>query len=446
MRLGIGIVAVVVLLAGIMACHPQTQGTDQEPGPVPVTIGIGDGVAMVMRAGEPYYIKGVGGNYRLDLAAALGANSLRTWGVQGLGQVLDEAQELGMTVLVGIYLSPNPNNYQSNAMAANKASLQDLLHAYAKHPAILMWALGNEINSTSQTPEMWQFVNELALLIQEHDPMHPVITVLAQRELPSTIALIKEHAPALQGLGINSYGGLLVLADELDALDSGLPYIVTEWGPQGHWEADICPWERPIDESSSAKAERYLAHYELIDSRRDLFVGSYAFYWGQKQERTPTWYSLFTEYRQAELGLPGYSYGAVDILQKCWTGTYAENTAPILQSFSIQGLDTKLGATLQSSTPYVAEVLVTDPNGDTLDYTWEILEDPIPSNAGGGWEPRPRRVGSVTKGSEAQWQFSIAEAGAYRLFVYVSDGQGHAATANIPLLVPAIPEASSEAD
>jgi len=58
----------------------------------------------LLRDGEPYFIRGAGGTHSLELLAAAGANSVRTWGGDDIGSLLDEAHSLGLSVTVGIWL------------------------------------------------------------------------------------------------------------------------------------------------------------------------------------------------------------------------------------------------------------------------------------------------------------------------------------------------------
>ena len=61
-----------------------------------------DGAFHLVRNGEAYFIKGAGGDGSRELLRACGGNSVRTWGVDNLGAVLDEAQKHGLTVTAGI--------------------------------------------------------------------------------------------------------------------------------------------------------------------------------------------------------------------------------------------------------------------------------------------------------------------------------------------------------
>ena len=58
----------------------------------------------LLRDGRPYMIKGGGGRVYLEALKEAGGNSLRTWGEDDLEPLLDRAQELGLTVTVGIWL------------------------------------------------------------------------------------------------------------------------------------------------------------------------------------------------------------------------------------------------------------------------------------------------------------------------------------------------------
>src|SRR4051794_9213239 len=60
---------------------------------------------QLVRDGKPYFIKGAGGGGSKELLAQLGGNSFRTWGVgDETTKQLDEAQKLGLSVTLGIWL------------------------------------------------------------------------------------------------------------------------------------------------------------------------------------------------------------------------------------------------------------------------------------------------------------------------------------------------------
>ena len=60
---------------------------------------------QLLRDGQPYFIRGGGGNEQaMKSIAAAGGNSIRIWGDDHLGEVLDTAQQAGLTVTAGIWL------------------------------------------------------------------------------------------------------------------------------------------------------------------------------------------------------------------------------------------------------------------------------------------------------------------------------------------------------
>ena len=50
--------------------------------------------------GNPYYIKGGGGTVKMQELKAAGGNTIRTWGLENAQAILDEAQSLGLKVML----------------------------------------------------------------------------------------------------------------------------------------------------------------------------------------------------------------------------------------------------------------------------------------------------------------------------------------------------------
>ena len=99
----------------VLLCVPAASG---QPVPVEV-VEKADGQWELLRGGEAYYILGAGGSGPKDMLAAAGANTFRTWGVgPDLGDQLDQAQELGLTVVVGHWLGHTRHGFDYNDIAA----------------------------------------------------------------------------------------------------------------------------------------------------------------------------------------------------------------------------------------------------------------------------------------------------------------------------------------
>lgn len=383
--------------------------------------------------GNPYFIKGAVGNDYLEKLKKYGGNSIRT---NSKKTILDQASSLGLTALVNLPVIAERDgmNYDDTAAVRRQHEhVLDLVRKTKDHPAVIMWALGNELdfieaNIKSQyNKKVWEAVNKLAKEIHRMDPNHPVMTVVGSinKEKISDLLI---HCPDLDLLGVNEYGDLLKVPQWLQQYGWDKPYVVTEWGPTGFWQVPKTKWKVPIEETSSMKADKYKERYEKTILADKKCLGSYVFLWRQHQERTHTWFGMFDE-RGAETE-------AVDVMYYEWKGEWPENKTPKLDSAKIGTLTAYQNVYLQKNKLYQAQVWATDPDKDQLRYVWEILREGTTFPYGGGGEKKPATVSDLSKSNQRSISFNAPpEEGAYRLFVYVYDGKGHWATANIPFYV-----------
>jgi len=418
-----------LLLVNVELLQAQTASK-----PVKVEIRMVDGTYQLIRGGEPYFVKGAGGTGHLENLASYGGNSIRTWGSNNGQRVLDSAAKHGLTVLMGLSMTAERHNFDYNDPVAVKRQFERIkaeVIKYKDHPALLAWGIGNELNLQYSNPKVWDAVNDVVKMIHEVDPNHPAGTILAGIN-KKEVDYIKEVSPDMDFLGINMYGDLATLPERVRNVGWKGAYLVTEWGPTGHWESLQTEWKMPIEETSSEKASVYRRRYEYaIERDQEQCLGSYVFLWGQKQERTPTWYGLFTE--------KGEESEVMDVMQYLWSGKWPVNRAPHIYSFQLDGKKAADNIYLKPGSSYAAVASVYDPDQNTtLSYHYELLPEPTEVGEGGDFEERPdvienpftvdNRNGMVTlKSPEKE--------GAYRLFVYASDGHNKVATANIPFYV-----------
>ena len=73
-----------------------------------------DGSYEVHRGGQPYYIKGAGGDKKLDELVEIGGNSIRTWGIENAQEILDEAHKKGLTVMMGFWVQHERHGFDYN--------------------------------------------------------------------------------------------------------------------------------------------------------------------------------------------------------------------------------------------------------------------------------------------------------------------------------------------
>lgn len=374
----------------------------------------GDGFQLE-KAGQPYYIKGAGGTWRMDLLAAAGGNSCRTWS-SPTKQLLDEAQKNGLTILAGLGVGKPRQGFDYRDTArveAQREKARQTVRALKGHPALLMWALGNE-TELNATPEqrlmIWKEVEQLARIVKQEDPDHPVITVIAGVG-KSNLTEIAEHCPTLDAVGVNAYGGMLRLPEALAAQGWKKPWLVTEFGPRGHWEVAKTEWGMPIEDTSTEKAAFYEKAYAHAVSGQPRCLGSYVFLWGQKQEKTHTWYGMF---------LPdGTPLDTVDAISHSWTGQWPKDRAPRITGITVNQSEGLLRCSVQAE----------DPEGGALQLEWDLRKDVSDNPSTGGDREEGTAVLAKASGAAAELKLPAAP-GNYRVFVYARDGSGKAATAN----------------
>ena len=177
------------------------------------------------------------------------------------------------------------------------------------------------------------------------------------------VANFQRLCPNVDILGINSYAGVQSLGERYQKLGGIKPYILTEFGPPGVWEIGKDAIGAYAEPTSTEKAVFYERGYQrAVLDQPNLCLGSYAFLWGQKQEVTATWFSLFLA--------DGTRLGAVDALSKAWTGQTPPHLCPTIQ---LKLLGTPLvapggtvKATLESSSPV----------GEPTTAEWKLVRDP----------------------------------------------------------------------
>ena len=387
--------------------------------------------------GVDTYIKGVGGTNRLEHAAANGANAFRTWGgsIEKAKSDLARAKELNMYVMQGIDLPKDSAQYNNEEFKARtREFVRNLAEALKNEPNLLVWGIGNEIeHGTANTPAAWKFVNELGLLIKSIDSRHLVSSVISHNA--SALDLIGEYAPDLDLVGINSYGSIGKVENMVTNSKYNGAYLITEWGPTGFWETTRTEWRAPIEQTSEEKRIVYEDRYNSYIKNSPRCLGSFVFLWGQKEERTPTWFSMFVESNVPGLPLKGEKTPMIEAMERVWTGIEPKQTAPVIHGIFINDTKPVDNIYVKAGAIFEGKVDATDRENDKMTYVWEILKEATVLGSGGSFEPRPDRVGEVQTTNVNTLKTSIEEPGNYRLYVYVLDNTGFVSTANAPLQV-----------
>ena len=384
---------------------------------------------QLLRNGQPYFIRGAGADERLlRSVATAGGNSIRLWGDEKLGESLNTAQELGLTVCAGLWVGQVRQGFDwsnADALAQLRERLRATVTRYKDHPALLLWAIGSEMEDPQgKNGAVWSGINDLAAMIKQIDPGHPTMTVIAEIG-GEKVKNIHRLCPAIDIVGINSYGGAPTLGARYSNLGGTKPYIVTEFGPPGIWEIKKDPVGGFSEPTSTEKANIYRRAYQgAVLAQPGVCLGSYVFYWGQKQEVTSTWFSMLLR--------DGSRLGAADTMSELWTGKPPANHSPAIAMLEIRG-----GASCAAGAIIEATLNVSDPENDPLRADWLLQRDPETFGIGGDKEEEPPVFNeAIIRGDLHSAQVRLpTEAGLYRLFVAVRDNHGGAATANVPVRV-----------
>jgi len=440
MKAVLTILLAIPLLALSVVCQSSEQDlADQGAGSGAIQVEVvRDGERWtLLRDGQPYVIKGAGTNGgNIAELAAHGGNSFRNWrdfdSPDGL-LILDEALSHGLTVAMCLPIGRERHGFDYDDPEAVRRQFefarQEVLR-YKDHPALLLWIIGNEPDLHYSNPKVFDAINDISKMIHEVDGRHPTTTALSFSFKQELVDHVKERMPDLDIISVQKYADVVNLPKYIDQAGIDRPYLVTEWGPVGHWEVEKTAWGAPIEPTSSEKAAHYRKNFEgVIEAHSDRILGSYAFKWGQKQERTPTWYGMFLK--------DGSVTEAVDVMQQAWTGDWPQNRSPRMEGLYLDGRIGKDSIELRPAGRYAARAIAADPDGDPLTWRWVLRRESAATQVGGDPEEVPEVIpGRLEAAADGSAILSAPEQpGAYRLFVYVYDGNGNAGHANIPFLV-----------
>ncbi len=398
-----------------------------------------DGGYQLMRNGQPYYVKGVGGEVHLDYAVQIGANSLRTWGIEHAEEVLNEAQEKGMTVMLGFWLQHERHGFDyDNEEKVKRQFLhfKNMVDQYKDHPALLCWGIGNELDLQYTNPKCWDAVQDIAAYIHQVDPNHPTTTVTAGLDSLELQEIIK-RVPDLDIYCINTYGDIKHAVNKVETYGWDGPYMITEWGPNGYWEVGKTQWDVSIEQNSTEKKEVYLDRYQNHIDGKKKSLGSYAFLWGAKQEYTETWFGLFSKNDNPT--------EPIDALEYVFNQGKIAKPTPTIREMKLDEKSKNDNIYLVSEQMYTAhidaqiaeDIKTSKPDTESqLEYTWKILYESTDKRSGGDKEEEASRANVRIKNKKSnQIQFRApVKKGAYRLFVTVSLDDKEA-YANIPFFV-----------
>jgi len=390
-----------------------------------------EGNFELKRNGEPYYIKGAGAKDHFDLLVKSGANSIRVWSTNNKA-FLDSAHKHGLTVTLGLHVRPERSGMDYNNEYAVKGQIEQLKNEvlkYKDHPALLVWGIGNEVDLRYSNFKVWETIEILAKFIKEVDPNHPTMTVIAGVD-PSKAYYIKKYCPSIDILGLNVYGSIENAGANLRKFNWDKPYIVSEWGVNGPFEARTTSWKAKIEPPNGLKSDLRLRRYqELIEKDKERCLGSYCFLWGQKQESTATWHGMFLS--------NGNPTEAVDVMQYCWTGEWPQSRAPSIRDISLENIGWRKDHIVAPSSQVTMKIEYLKYNNNKVIFEYVLYPEAFSDKIGGDIQtsPEPINFEIVNQRDNELVFISPKIKGAYRIFAFIKNELGQSSVANIPFLV-----------
>ncbi len=356
--------------------------------------------------------------------AAAGAKVVRVYR-EADAWVLDEAQRLGLKVVMGLWVEHPRHGFDYADTKAVHAQEQALLAAVTRHrhhPALLAWGVGNEVETGIADPlPLWREIDRLAGLIKRLDPAHPTLMVVADTGMDAFRALAA-CCPNVDLLGLNVYAGAVFdLPQRLREAGVTKPVVIAELGPLGQWQAGGKPWGAPVELTSTEKARFFTSALAFLEEQPQI-RGAFPFLWGAKQEQTATWHGL--------LLADGSETAMSDALAAAW-GRPSAQPAPVIRGIGIGADEFAPGAEISAGVDALAH------DGTPLTTEWTVHAEATDLRKGGDAEAAPPRINVRVLHADAAAVRFLAPAapGAYRLFITVRDRNGKAATANLPFFI-----------
>jgi len=414
---------------------------------------------QLFRNGKLFYIKGASGNSYLKELNEIGGNTIRVYDTINLKNILNEAQKNNLTVIVDIYiprfqLVNNPYSIKENNILL-KENLRKFINTYKSHPAILFWNLGNELDYPSmlqkkgRIPDVSDLINifniflerknfiktfnELIEIIHIADPNHPVSTSVSTHLFWKRLLSIHINSPKLDIIGYNIFAPPVKMRTQLTRLSffiKLMPFYISEWGTEGPWAQEKTAWAAPVETTSTNKGEQYKENYSILTNQYKESLGSTVFYWGQKQERTHTWFNIFDEQgRKSQV-----YYELKNIWEKNST---LINPPPQIRYMLVNDKGAKDNLVFLPNEFVNARVLLDSKIDSTLQFKWEIQEEGWNYEGGGAAHKMTNRISTTMvniKRNEIDFQVPKRE-GPYRIFVHIYDQNGNFATTNTPFYV-----------
>lgn len=260
--------------------------------------------------------------------AAAGAQAVRVYR-QADAWVLDEAQRLGLKVVMGLWLEHPRHGFSyddEQAVQAQERAILDFVERHRGHPRPARLGHRQRNRDRGGKPAAAMARGRSPRCGDQADRSGPPDADGRRRYRHGRFPQPGGLLPNVNLLGINVYAGAVFdLPRRLRDAGIGKPVVVTELGPLGQWQAGRKPWGAPVEPTSSEKARFFTEALDYL-ARQPQIRGVFPFLWGAKQEQTETWHGL--------LLADGSGTAMSDALASFW-GRPVERPAPVVRGIGI---------------------------------------------------------------------------------------------------------------
>jgi len=387
---------------------------------------------------KPFKVKGVTFGYDKDVSSYdqyfkdlqfLGVNTIRIWATnKNTKDLLDAAQRYGIKILVGIWMrhgrpgmeDDDHFNYLEDieGMETMYRDAIAVVQRYKEHPAVLSWAIGNEVYlNTATNPEKEAYSKLLERIcsnIKKIDKNHLITSVEAW-----TFGLDwwQRFVPSIDIYGLNCYGpGANILQDELNKRNIDKPYIITEFGVTGEWDSQEDKNGVIVEPDDQQKYTAITKGYTDWIYNKASCLGVYFFHYADGDQFIAPW--LFTHYKRSYRP----QYWAI---REAYTGKTPTNYTPVISNFSLPE------ETIPSGNWIPVSLEVSDQEDENLTISFEY-------NQRTGSRKRRDQINPLQYRGSLKDGFEILlpqEDGAIKIYTIATDTHNNAAIASTSIVV-----------
>lgn len=391
----------------------------------------------LIRNGQTFYIKGAVGHVKLDLFKEAGGNTINIYHQYLNEDILNQADSLGLAIVITLDIERplNDADYTDQTFCTNqRAWVKEIVNQYKDYPGLIYWIIGNEIHlSRYIIPEIWKEVNELSKIIHQLDPQHLTTTNIGAMDRKQ-IMQIKLFTDDIDFISINAHHKNYLVRREIRNLIWGWdgPYVISEWTGPLYWhDVKTTDWGAVIEPNSTKKTNYYNhSYYIAMKSDPTKCLGGFVFYWGEKQERTHTWFSLIPENK--------YSTQPIEVLYYNWKKGNIKNFSPRINKIFFENKENEIDLYFRQNSKQKILIDVIDPEFDPISIRVDLYEEAnYYGKMGGNNEYKPPLLFSDSLDNVSSfYELNIPnEEGAYRVFLNFFDDKKNVAIQNIPFYV-----------